>query len=34
MEVFASRHKDDNSVACILARCYVLTISQFCRWVQ
>ena len=32
MEVLASRHRDDNSVACIMEKCYVLTFSQFCRF--
>lgn len=30
-EVFASRHKDHNSVACIEDKCYVLTFSEYCR---
>lgn len=30
-EVFASRHKDHNSVACIEDKCYVLTYSEYCR---
>ena len=30
-EVFASRHRDENSVACIDDKCYVLTYQQFCR---
>jgi hypothetical protein len=30
-EVFASRHIDANSVACIDDKCYVLTYDQFCR---
>ena len=33
-EVFASRHRDENSVACIDDKCYVLTYDQYCRWVQ
>ncbi|KAJ8963558.1 hypothetical protein NQ317_002354, partial [Molorchus minor] len=28
--VFASRHKDSNSVACIDDKCYVLTFSEYC----
>jgi len=32
MEVFASRHKDDNSVACIIDRCYVITLPQYNRY--
>lgn len=31
-EVFASRHKDHNSVACIEDKCYVLTFSEYCRF--
>ncbi|KAK7104631.1 hypothetical protein V1264_019318 [Littorina saxatilis] len=31
-EVFASRHRDENSVACIDDKCYVLTYDQFCRY--
>lgn len=30
-EVFASRHQDVNSVACIEDKCYVLTLAQYCR---
>lgn len=33
-EVFASRHKDTNSVACIEDKCYVLTFNEYCRWVK
>ncbi|KAF5302252.1 hypothetical protein FQA39_LY10291 [Lamprigera yunnana] len=29
-EVFASRHKDTNSVACIEDKCYVLTFNEYC----
>lgn len=32
-EIFASRHQDENSVACIEDKCYVLTLAQYCRWV-
>lgn len=32
-EVFASRHQDQNSVACIEEKCYVLTFAEYCRWV-
>lgn len=32
-EVFASRHKDSNSVACIDDKCYVLTFHEYCRFV-
>ncbi len=31
-EIFASRHQDENSVACIEDKCYVLTLAQYCRW--
>uniref|UniRef100_A0A674C7G2 Bromo adjacent homology domain-containing 1 protein-like n=1 Tax=Salmo trutta TaxID=8032 RepID=A0A674C7G2_SALTR len=30
-EIFASRHQDQNSVACIEDKCYVLTLAQYCR---
>lgn len=30
-EVYASRHRDHNSVACIEDKCYVLTFSEYCR---
>lgn len=30
-EVFASRHRDANSVACIEDKCYVLTFNEYCR---
>lgn len=29
-EVFASRHQDQNSVACIEEKCYVLTFAEYC----
>ena len=32
-ELFASKHKDENSVACIDDKAYVLTYSQYCRYV-
>lgn len=32
-EVFASRHKDHNSVACIEDKCHVLSYSEYCRFV-
>ena len=32
-EVFASKHKDHNSVACIEDKCYVLTYTEYCRYV-
>nr|AII97441.1 BLTX29 [Nephila pilipes] len=31
-EIFASKHRDTNSVACIEDKCYVLTYSEFCRF--
>jgi hypothetical protein len=31
-EIFASRHKDINSVACIEDKCYVLTFNEYCRY--
>ncbi|XP_014242401.2 titin-like [Cimex lectularius] len=31
-EIFASRHKDTNSVACIEDKCYVLTFNEYCRY--
>lgn len=30
-EIFASRHRDINSVACIEDKCYVLTYREYCR---
>lgn len=32
VEVMASRHKDDNSVACIVDKCYVLSYPEYCRF--
>lgn len=32
MEVMASKHKDDNSVACIVDKCYVLSYPEYCRF--
>lgn len=32
-EVFASKHRDINSVACIEEKCYVLTFNEYCRYV-
>ncbi|EDO43560.1 predicted protein [Nematostella vectensis] len=32
MEVMASRHKDDNSVACIVDKCYALSYPEYCRY--
>lgn len=31
-EIFASKHKDTNSVACIEDKCYVLTYHEYCRY--
>ncbi|KAI4497848.1 hypothetical protein M0802_006964 [Mischocyttarus mexicanus] len=31
-EVFASRHNDANSVACIEDKCYILTFNEYCRY--
>ncbi|XP_068004627.1 bromo adjacent homology domain-containing 1 protein [Melanerpes formicivorus] len=31
-EIFASRHQDENSVACIEEKCYVLTFAEYCRF--
>ncbi|XP_052390703.1 bromo adjacent homology domain-containing 1 protein [Carassius gibelio] len=31
-EIFASRHQDENSVACIEERCFVLPLAQYCRF--
>lgn len=31
-EIFASRHQDENSVACIEDRCYVLPLAHYCRF--
>ena len=30
-EVFASKHRDTNSVACIEDKCFVLTWNEYCR---
>lgn len=30
-EVFASKHMDHNSVACIEDKCYVLTLQEYSR---
>jgi len=32
-EIFASKHRDSNSVATIEDRCYVLTYNEYCRYV-
>lgn len=31
-EVFASKHKDHNSVATVEDKCYVLTYAEYCRF--
>jgi BAH domain len=31
-EIFASKHKDHSSVACIEDKCYVLTFNEYCRY--
>ena len=31
-ELFASKHKDENSVACIDDKGYVLTYNEYCRY--
>lgn len=31
-EIFASKHRDVNSVACIEDKCYVLTMNEYCRY--
>ncbi|XP_053213789.1 serine-rich adhesin for platelets-like isoform X4 [Panonychus citri] len=31
-EIFASKHQDVNSVACIDDKCYVLTFNEYCRY--
>lgn len=31
-EIFASKHQDVNSVACIDDKCYVLTFNEYCRF--
>ncbi|XP_041950606.1 bromo adjacent homology domain-containing 1 protein [Alosa sapidissima] len=31
-EIFASKHQDVNSVACIEDKCYVLPLAQYCRY--
>lgn len=33
-EIFASKHRDTNSVATIEDRCYVLTFNEYCRYVN
>jgi len=31
-EVLASRHRDDNSAACVVDKCFVLSYPQYCRF--
>lgn len=31
-EIFASKHRDVNSVACIDDKCFVLTFNEYCRY--
>jgi hypothetical protein len=31
-EIFASKHRDISSVACIEDKCYVLTFNEYCRY--
>ncbi|OTF69383.1 hypothetical protein BLA29_013075 [Euroglyphus maynei] len=31
-EIYASRHRDANSVACIDDKCFVLTYNEYCRY--
>ena len=30
-ELLASQHHDDNTVACVEDKCYVLGLSEYCR---
>lgn len=30
-EVFASKHRDHTSVACIEDKCFVMTFNEYCR---
>ena len=32
-EIFASKHRDFTSVACIEDKCYVMTFNEYCRYV-
>ena len=32
-EIFASKHRDENSIACIEDKAYVLTSSEYARYV-
>ena len=31
-EVFASKHRDFTSVACIEDKCFVMTFNEYCRY--
>ena len=31
-EVFASKHRDHTSVACIEDKCFVMTFNEYCRY--
>ena len=31
-EIFASKHRDFTSVACIEDKCYVMTFNEYCRY--
>ena len=33
-EIFASKHRDFTSVACIEDKCYVMTFNEYCRLVK
>ena len=33
-EIYASRHRDIASVACIEDKCYVMTFNEYCRCVK
>jgi hypothetical protein len=32
VEIFASKHRDENSIACIDDKGYVLTYNEYCRY--
>ena len=32
-EIYASKHRDHTSVACIEDKCYVMTFNEYCRYV-
>jgi len=31
-EIYASRHRDFTSVACVEDKCYVMTFNEYCRY--